>query len=133
MTGPLAAKSNFSPQDFKWETSAENLWDDELSDLGDLEPPRRNNDDDSSSYYAVSNTSGLPIQEEALPESIPKELSPNDEADEKAELGSLLDELHIGDSVRARLSDANNPLKFWISLRLQKHKDKTISLHEKLK
>lgn len=42
------------------------------------------------------------------------------EKNEVEEMTSILDELHIGNVVTAKLSDVNNIFEFWIHLRHQK-------------
>lgn len=97
-----APKSTFS-QDFKWESSIENLWADELDDL----EPSQNSKPHNSKLLQNTLTQNMP--------KIPL-FDDDDETEEKLEIKNLVEELKIDDVVLAKISDVNNPFKFWIHL-----------------
>lgn len=112
-------KTKFPLNDFEWESSKESLWEDELDEM----EPMQNN----------ARSKNLKLLPSALTQEISKiTLLDDNRVGEKLEIKNLLDEFKIGDEVPARLSDVNNPFKFWIHLRGEKYETQLKILNEKM-
>lgn len=108
----------FSSQDFKWDSLKEKLWEDELDDL---EP---------SLNSAESNNSKL--LQNVLTHEVSEITLYDDEAEKNLEIKDLVDELKPGDTFLAKLSDVNNPFKFWIHLKEEKYEAQLNTLNEEM-
>lgn len=76
---------------------------------------------------------GSELLQEVLSQELPELLSfDDDEAKQKLEMTSILDELHTGDVVVANISDINNPFEFWIHLRQKKLKTQFNTMYKEM-
>ncbi|XP_055313883.1 tudor domain-containing 6-like isoform X2 [Sitodiplosis mosellana] len=134
LTAPAITKE--TTEKLTWESSNENLWDDELDNLEPPTAPAKNkaNTDDSSFYYGVSDTEEVPVPPssvELLRQRMADPLfSDEEEETEQNEIKGVLGDLHIGDTVPVRLSDANSPLKFWVHVRQEKYKKQIDTMYK---
>lgn len=111
------------------------VWDDEWENI---QPPTKNPQSRaSSSFYGVSDIDGststksshaLLCQQMQLPSSDDEQEQEQTQTDLKA----LLDELHVGETVSVRISDVNNPLKFWLHLRPEKYVSQLRQMHNEM-
>lgn len=53
-------------------------------------------------------------------------------SDEGGEIKNLLGEFHVGDTIPVKLSDVNNPLKFWVHIQQEKHVKQINELHHEM-
>lgn len=102
----------------------EDLWEDELENV---QPPTMDRSN-LSSFYGVSDLSGS-MTSQSSRELQKIELTSEDEPTID-EIPDLLNGLYVGDILPARVSEANNPLKFWIHIRQEKY---TVPINEMYK
>lgn len=122
-------------QNIVWESSNDNLWDDELDNLESPTAPSKDdsNTEDSSVYYCVSDTeeeAAPPLSVELLRQRMAHPLlSDEEEETEQNKIKGAVNEMHVGDTVPVRLSDANSPLKFWVHIRQEKYREQFNKLY----
>lgn len=56
----------------------------------------------------------------------------DDEEKEQTDIEDIVKQIHINDVVPVRVADINNPMKFWLHVRLQKYTHKINKLLEEL-
>lgn len=97
----------------------DSLWKDELENV---QPPNINRSNPSS-FYGVSDLSTHSSASSASIDPIQRRMMEPSSGDEATidEIPELLNDLHCGDILPARVSDTNNPLKFWIHIRQEKY------------
>lgn len=90
----------------------------------------------SSFYYGVSDTedeakppSSVELLRKHMAESL---FSDEEEETELNEIKGILSDLHVGDTLPVRISDANSPLKFWVHVRSDKYKQQMNKLYKEL-
>lgn len=113
MVKPVLSEVSKGSDDF------EDVWEDELENV---QPPTINRSN-ASSFYGVSDLSSSSNASKASLDPIHRGMLETSSEDEAtiSEIPDLLGELHVGDMLKSRVSDTNNPLKFWIQI-LQDHK-----------
>lgn len=99
-------------------TSADNLWDDELENL---EPPVvvKSKANSNSSIYGVSEDGSIPDTRENNSHPLLSVYSDEEEV-ESQEIKSLLSEIRVGDVLPVQMSEINSPLKFWVHILQEK-------------
>lgn len=123
-------------QNADFESSQENLWDDELDFLQPPTAPAKSKaeSNDSSLYYGVSDTEGdssAPPSSGEMHQTLAEHmLSDEEEEEEQNEIKGIVSELHPGDIIPVRLSDVNSPLKFWVHVRQEKYKNEIGTLYK---
>lgn len=97
----------------------EGLWDDELENVL---PPTINRSNPSS-FYGVSDLSTGSTSSKSSHDPFHQGMLESTSEDEAniSEIPDLLNEFHAGAFLSARVSDTNNPLKFWIHIRQDKY------------
>lgn len=108
----------------------EDLWVDELENV---QPPTINRSNPSS-FYGVSDLSAGSTSSKSSIDSVHKrmlEASSDDEV-KISEIPDLLSEFQGGDILPARVSDTNNPLKFWIHVRQEKYTLQINDMYKKM-
>lgn len=95
----------------------EKLWEDELENI---QPPTLNRSNPSS-FYCVSDPTTGSISSKSSIDAVVQHMhllsSDEDEGRKVSEIPELLNGFQAGDILPARVSDTNNPLKFWIHIR----------------
>ena len=138
MTLVEEAKPKEAKEKISFDSSHENLWDDELENVEAATVPLKSKADTggSSLYYGVSDTedeAGPPSSVELLRQRMAESLfSDEEEETEQNEIKGILADLHVGDTLPVRISDANSPLKFWVHVRLDKYKKQMDTLYKNM-
>lgn len=103
--------------------------------MENLQPPTMNRSNPSS-FYCVSDPS---ITSTASSKSSTdpairqmRELTSEEDEVKVSEIPDLLSEFQPGDMHPARVSDTNNPLKFWVHIRLEKYMSQLNEMHKAL-
>lgn len=110
---PLPKDESKSVDDFA------DLWEDELENL---QPPTLNRSNPSS-YYGVSDSPASSSSSNPSVDPVVRRMAEpsSDEEVQISEIPELLSEFCCGDILPARVSDSNNPLKFWVHIRQEKY------------
>lgn len=93
----------------------EDLWEDELENV---QPPTLNRSNPSSFYCVSDSSTGSASTKSSIDPAVRQmRFLSTDEEEKVSEIPELLSGFQAGDILPARVSDTNNPLKFWIHIR----------------
>lgn len=106
------------------------LWEDELENV---QPPTINRSNPSS-FYGVSDLSNGSTSSKSSCDPVQQRMLESTSEDEAmiTDIPDLLSEFHAGDILPARVSDTNNPLKFWIHIRQEKYITQINEMYKKM-
>lgn len=128
------SSNGFKSSNVELLSSKETVWDDEVTDL---KPPSIEQNESASNYsynLAVSEISSKPDNTEdqtSIKEVLELQFS-DDEEIENAGIKATLDELSSGEVIPVRISDVNNPMKFWVHVRREKNRKEIERLYKEM-
>ncbi|XP_031630401.1 uncharacterized protein LOC116345291 [Contarinia nasturtii] len=128
--------SNRPKEEVVWDSSTENIGkENEWDDYVEKAKPPTVNKASSDDYCGVSDIDNSPpseTSEEVMRKKMAHCWFSDSEEEDYTDIKNISSEIHAGDTLPVRISDVNNPLKFWVHVRLPKYKDDINNLYKEM-